>query len=165
MAIGIIVLLWGVARSCSQDSRAVEPSKPPAISSAATYAPGDYYVDHVVDGDTLWLRKDGVLTKVRLLRVDAPESNEFGYREATQELERQLGDESSIKLEFEEERADEFGRLLAYVFVEGKNVNVALVRSGWSPYFTRYGRGKYQSDFRQAESEARKEKLGIWANR
>lgn len=143
-----------------------DPAPQPDIAApAANYEPGDYYVDHVVDGDTLWVRRQNERLKVRLLRVDAPELNEFGFREATDELERQLGDESAIRLEFEEERLDPHGRTLAYLFIEGKNVNVAMVRSGWSPFFDRYGRGRYAQEFRQAQQEAKKDRLGVWSNR
>jgi micrococcal nuclease len=97
--------------------------------------------------------------------VDTPEQDEFGYKQSTDELQRQLGDESAIRLEFEEERLDPHGRTLAYLFVDGKNVNVEMVRSGWSPFFDRYGKGRYQAEFEAAEQEARQARIGIWSNR
>jgi endonuclease YncB( thermonuclease family) len=58
-----------------------------------------------------------------------------------------------------------YGRLLAYVFVDGKNFNLDLVRQGLSPYYTKYGlSGKYDKEFRVAERIARKEKLGMWGD-
>jgi hypothetical protein len=41
--------------------------------------------------------------------------------------------------------------VLAYLFVEGTNVNVEMVRQGWSPFWTKYGRGRYAADFEAAE--------------
>ncbi|MBC8064503.1 MAG: thermonuclease family protein [Chlorobia bacterium] len=149
-----------------------QPAPPPValaplVSSTKepNYAPGDYYVDHIVNGDTLWLRKGEATIKVRLLRVDTPELNEFGFKEATDELQRQIGDESKIQLEFEEERLDPHGRTLAYLFIDGKNVNLEMVRSGWSPFFDRYGKGRYSQEFESAESEAIQAKAGLFANR
>ena len=37
------------------------------------------------------------------------------------------------------------GRILAFVFVEG--VNVEMVRAGWAEYYTNYGEGRYQAAF------------------
>jgi micrococcal nuclease len=57
------------------------------------------------------------------------------------------------------------GRLLAYVFLDGKNLNLDLVRQGLSPYYTKYGKSeKYDAQFRAAEKQARKEKLNIWGD-
>ena len=153
-----------LAPRCSQPGPAPGKSAAP-ISAEVDYSPGDHYVDHIVDGDTLWLRKGDKTLKVRLLRVDTPELGEFGFDEAKAELQRQLGDESAIRLEFEEERTDEHGRTLAYLIIDGKNVNVEMVRSGWSPYFDRYGKGKYEAQFRDAQNNAKREQLGIWSNR
>lgn len=58
-----------------------------------------------------------------------------------------------------------YGRLLAHVFVDGKNFNLELVRRGLSPYYTKYGMSEiYDKEFKAAERLARKEKLGIWGD-
>lgn len=163
--IGICIgLIWCLA-GCQPEAKEVEVAPITNAPIEPNYAPGDYYVDHIVDGDTLWLRKDNETIKVRLLRVDAPETDEFGYKDATDELQHQVGDESKIQLEFEEERKDGFGRTLAYLFVDGKNVNLEMVRTGWSPYFDRYGKGRYRDLFEDAEEEAKRNKTGVWAGR
>ena len=71
-----------------------------------------------------------------------------------------------VKLEFEIDRLrGNYGRLLAYVFVDGQNLNLDLVRQGLSPYYIKYGKSqKYNSEFRSAEKKARKEKLNIWGD-
>jgi ankyrin repeat protein len=46
------------------------------------------------------------------------------------------------------------GRLLAYLFADGKNVNVEMVRRGWSRFDTRWGEGRFAPAFRAAEREA-----------
>ena len=71
-----------------------------------------------------------------------------------------------VKLEFEIDRLrGNYGRLLAYVFVDGKNLNLDLVRQGLSPYYIKYGKSqKYHAEFRAAEKQARKEKLNIWGD-
>ncbi len=62
-----------------------------------------------------------------------------------------------------------YGRMLAHVIIvkpTGEiNLAVELVRRGHSPYFTKYGRSRrFDAEFRKAEAEARKAKLGIWGS-
>ncbi|GAH16418.1 unnamed protein product, partial [marine sediment metagenome] len=72
----------------------------------------------------------------------------------------------SVNLEFEIKKLrGNYGRLLAYVFVDGQNLNLDLVRQGLSAYYTKYGKSeKYDAKFRAAEKKARKEKLNIWGD-
>ena len=61
-----------------------------------------------------------------------------------------------------------FGRPLAHAFVERDggdgHYNLEAVRAGMSPYFVKYGRSqRFDSEFRAAQSEARRERRGIWS--
>ena len=70
-----------------------------------------------------------------------------------------------VDLEFESWIRGRYGVLLAYVFVDGKNINLELVRKGLSRYYIKYGKSqKYDAEFRAAEELARKEKLNIWGD-
>jgi len=70
-----------------------------------------------------------------------------------------------VDLEFEGPIRGSYGRLLAYVFVDGANFNLELVRQGLSPYYTKYGLSeKYDQEFREAERYARKHELNIWGD-
>jgi micrococcal nuclease len=84
---------------------------------------------------------------------------------ATRYTQKKLTDKY-VKLEFEIHRLrGNYGRLLAYVFVDGQNLNLDLVRQGLSPYYTKYGKSeKYDAEFRAAEKQARKEELNIWGD-
>ncbi len=60
-----------------------------------------------------------------------------------------------------------FNRYLTYVFVkrEGEwvNYNIECVRTGMSPYFTKYAYSRrFHDEFVAAQKEAREKKLGIW---
>ncbi len=69
----------------------------------------------------------------------------------------------SVELEFEDRRRGKYGRLLAYVFVDGKNYCTELVTQGYSAYYTKYGTSKkYDKEFRNAEIHAKKNNLNIW---
>jgi len=120
----------------------------------------------VTDGDAIRVMFRGQDEPVRLLRIDTPEKGEPGHDEATAALNDLIG-RRSVRIEFEtpgKEERDRFGRLLCYVFLlDGRNVNVEMVRLGWSKFWTRFGRGRLAEQFEAAEREAREAKRGLWA--
>ena len=125
-------------------------STPPAVVDA-------WPVVSVVDGDTIRVLYEGRDEPVRRLCIDTPERGEPGFEEATGAT-RSLVEGREVVLEFAEPgrpERDRYGRLLAYVFVDGRNVNVEMVRLGLTPFWTKYGRGRYAEDFERAEAEAR----------
>ncbi len=72
----------------------------------------------------------------------------------------------SVDLELEAKTRGKYGRLLAYVILEGKNYNLELVREGWSPYYTKYGKSdRHHAAFLAAEKNARAQGLNIWAGK
>jgi endonuclease YncB( thermonuclease family) len=118
----------------------------------------------VTDGDTLRVEYQGREERIRMLRINTPERGAPGSKQASERL-RKLVQGGIIGLEFEtpaQEERDSYKRLLAYVFVGDTNVNVELVRQGWSRFYDRHGEGKYAEAFRAAEREAREARRGIW---
>lgn len=130
---------------------------------------GPCAVERVVDGDTIHVRIPGSPTpdeKIRLLRINTPERVESGYERATAAM-MALVTGREVELEWERPDAaerDEYGRLLAYVWVGETLVNVELVRQGFTRFFTKYGTGRYADRFRAAEEEARAAKRGLWSD-
>ncbi len=135
------------------------PALPTAASADARIGPCD--VAHVIDGDTLTVRCGGRRERVRMLQVDTPERGDPLYEQAGDALEALIGGRT-VELELGAEKRDDHGRLLAYVFAGGENLNLAMIRAGWSPYFDRYGAGSYAREFAQAERRARAARRGIW---
>lgn len=90
------------------------------------------------DGDTCTvdpaiLLPDGTRTDtIRLLCIDAPESGEECYDdEATVWLtDRIVGKE--VRLSFEDDCSDEYGRALTYIWISGHQVNRQMVRQGYA---------------------------------
>jgi micrococcal nuclease len=141
------------------------------ISPVITFA-GQYKVVRVVDGDTIVVEYGGKYEKVRLLCVNTPESVHPDEKQnipmgkvASRYTQKKLIGKY-VNLEFEIKRIrGNYGRLLAYVFVDDQNLNLDLVRQGLSPYYTKYGKSeKYDDKFRAAEKQARKDKLNIWGD-
>lgn len=122
------------------------------------------------DGDTLTISSlNGISAeeKVRLLAIDTPERGQPYFAEASSALTELVGNKA-IALEFERPgklERDKYGRVLAYVIVDGRNVNVEMVRQGWTAYVTKYGGSRFAKDLVAAEEEARAAQRGIWSSR
>jgi len=126
---------------------------------------GPCRVVQVVDGDTLDVSCRSFSDQVRLLRIDAPEAGRPGHADARAAL-LGLVDGRDVDLLFEERgvrQRGNYGRLLAYVYVGETNVNVEMVRQGWSTFWTDYGEGRFAAPFRAAEKEAKAARRGLWA--
>jgi endonuclease YncB( thermonuclease family) len=126
---------------------------------------GPCRVVHVVDGDTLDVVCRSLTDQVRMLRIDTPEAGRPGYAEARDAL-ASLVEDRDVHLLFEEKgvrQRGNYGRLLAYVYAGKVNVNVEMVRLGWSTFWTKYGEGRFAEPFRKAEEEAKAKKRGLWA--
>lgn len=137
-----------------------EPTAPETLSE------GTYRVERVVDGDTLLLENRA---RVRLIGVDAPESvrpdhpvEPFGPEAS--EFVRQFVAGGEVHLRFDRERVDQYDRYLAYVSVDDKLLNEALLRAGLARAQLEYNYSSaMKTRFRRAEEEARSEQRGIWS--
>lgn len=129
-----------------------------------------YRVLSVIDGDTIIVDKDGEPTTVRLLGIDTPEVDpqynpiECYGREATNATKEKVLNKT-INLETDESQGavDQFGRILAYVFLEdGTNLNLHLITEGFAKEYTFNTPYKYQTEFRTAEKDAQINERGLW---
>ncbi len=121
-------------------------------------------VSHVYDGDTVKL-VDG--TKVRLIGINTPEMNyktdspEPFAQKATRFLRQQVLNKK-IGLRFGADKKDRYGRRLAHVFYNQRNIQQALLKRGLAVQITipanLWGLLCYES----AEYEARRKKIGLW---
>ena len=123
------------------------------------------HVERVIDGDTIVV--DGHV-RVRLIGVDTPETQhpekpvEPLGPEATA-FTRSLVEDRNVELQFDRERRDRYGRVLAYVYVDGRLLNEEIIRAGFSRAETRYKFERAMAlRFQEAENEAREAGRGIW---
>jgi micrococcal nuclease len=105
-------------------------------------------VVRIIDGDTIVA---GNNTHIRLLGINTPEKGERYYNEAKNFL-SELVSNKTIKIEYGAERYDKYKRTLAYVILNGKNINIEAVRNGFAnPYI--YNHDEYTSKLRSAWEE------------
>jgi endonuclease YncB( thermonuclease family) len=121
-----------------------------------------HVVADVIDGDTIAL---GNGRRVRLLQIDAPEMDECHTQAATALLSRLLGPGTRVALESDPGLDDEdrYGRLLRYVFLGERNVNLVLVKRGAaSVWFYRGERGRHAGALLRAARRASAAERGLW---
>jgi len=160
LAISIAVLVFSIARHL----------KHAGFLSSESYQK-DFFVSRVIDGDTLELSNGQI---VRYMGIDTPELKEkqdadwvykpMPYSEEALKLNRGLVEGRAVSLEFDVQKRDRYNRLLAYVYVEGKMVNIEMVRQGYAMIYTFPPNVKYAGRFLEAQKEARKEKRGLWSD-
>lgn len=112
----------------------------------------------VIDGDTIVLEGG---QRVRYIGIDTPEEGRPYYLEAKEENKR-LVEGKSVRLEYDVEKQDKYGRTLAYVYVGDIFVNAELVKNGYAMVFTFPPNVKYAKTFVVLQKEARTAKRGLW---
>jgi micrococcal nuclease len=115
-------------------------------------------VTRVVDGDTIEIAPAvRGATDVRLIGVDTPEvygGEEKCGGEASDFTARHLEGER-VRLELDEDPFDPYGRLLAYVWLDGQMFNETLLESGLARQVTYQPNDKYEVDLMLAEGMAK----------
>jgi micrococcal nuclease len=119
----------------------------------------------VNNGDTLRTTSGA---RIRLVQIDAPELHTDCYGKAALAALRRLapaGTEVTLVRDPDLDATDRYGRLLRYVVVGGRSVNLELVREGAaSPYFFHGDVGRYARDLLTAVDEAKAASLGYWGS-
>lgn len=123
-----------------------------------------------MDGDTFWI-EDGSEKglKIRLIGVNTPETQhprkpvEYFGIEASDYVKKKL-EGKKVRLEFDVERNDYYGRTLAYVFLEdGTFLNADLVENGYANTMTIPPNVRHADLFLNLERKARENNTGLWA--
>lgn len=126
-------------------------------------------VVRIVDGDTIQVCCiAGRREKVRYIGMNTPETKhptksvEYFGKEASEANCKLVGGKT-VRLEFDVQGRDRYGRILAYVYLEdGTFVNAWLVEHGYAMVMTVPPNVKHQELFLKLEREAREERRGLW---
>ena len=134
------------------------------------YAQDFYLCTHVIDGDTIIVKMKGTEERVRLIGVDTPETVHpekpvaFFGKEASAFTKR-MAEGKRVRLEYDWQERDKYGRLLAYVYLEDETfLNAEIIKRGYGFAYTRFP-FKYLDKFRKYEREARENIRGLWDNK
>lgn len=123
-----------------------------------------------IDGDTARFILNGEEIKVRFLGINAPEiagtnkeAEEFGDTAKDYTCNR-LKKAEKIELEYDKasDKVDKYDRYLAYVFVDGKLLEVDILKKGYAKVQYINDKYKYYDDLVKAEEKAKENKKGIY---
>jgi micrococcal nuclease len=132
-------------------------------SSASPCGPREAVVERVIDGDTIVLAGGA---KIRYLLVNAPETTDghsdcFGANAAQFNADLVRG--KTVELAYDVACEDRFGRTLAYVTVDGQDVNRLMIERGYACVLHIPPDGDARADeLRAVEAAARADRRGLW---
>lgn len=148
------------------------------IPFGRSYDYNNILVVRAVDGDTLQLASG---ERLRLIGIDTPEMHESDklYRDSQRsrqdiqaikdlgrrayEFTKKLVEGKRVSLEFDAEKYDRYGRLLAYVYLkDGTFVNAKIIEEGYASLMTIPPNVKYAETFLNLYQEARRSRRGLW---
>lgn len=154
----ITIFILNAASDCSTDGKKPDNSFYPVLS--------------ITDGDTFRIIDGSPKGQVvRLTGVDAPESMNTGRKvveafgkEASDYLKKLIAGKK-VRLEYDVDLTDRYGRTLAYAYLEdGTFVNAEIVKNGYANVMTIPPNVKYQELFLKLERRARSRGKGLWAD-
>ncbi len=129
------------------------------------YAQEYIKVRWVDDGDTIVLA-DG--RRVRYIGINAPEIAHKNrktepYGDKAKHYNKSLVLSKKIRIVFDKEKFDRYGRVLAYVYLADNTfVNLKVLESGLAYYYPHSLNRKYRELFLKTQRKAMKAKCGIW---
>lgn len=156
-----------VTTTIAATTSTVVPTTTSALPARVPAEGDDTSVVRVVDGDTIEVSGGA---RVRLIGIDTPETVDPGRPvqcfgpEATRYAKELLPVGTRVRLVYDVERLDRFGRTLAYVhkLADGVFVNAAVARNGFAVQATFPPNVVHAEEFRAAVAEARGASIGLW---
>ena len=162
LVIAVVVLLTGGSDG---------DGEPKSTTAAEQNGPGGgpvVPVLDIVDGDTIHVRIDGESESVRYIGIDTPEVDPslgvecFGH-DASKENAR-LVEGRDVRLVFDAERRDRYGRLLAYIYRRPDDlfVNAEMIKGGYARTLTIEPNDSFADALDRLEQAAANAGRGLW---
>lgn len=139
------------------------PLSTPSLSSSPS---PQYQVTKIIDGDTLEIQMATATARIRLLGVNTPElsTGDCLSTEAKDKLTELIGTQKvQLQADANQPDTDKYGRLLRYVSINSQDLSTQLLKSGLGHLLTMSTPYTLENQLKQAESEARQNKLGLWS--
>ena len=128
--------------------------------------------DKCIDGDTMGVYIKNEYKKVRFLSINAPEidhgdgDGQYYGEESKNYVCDKIKNAKSIELEYDDksDKTDKYGRVLAWVWVDGELLQKDLVSNGYAEVKYVYDNYKYSDELKELEKSAKEEKIGMWSD-
>lgn len=171
-----------ISKSYKQDATSVKnfldsvnifnktPESLDLTSTLAAFESG-YVVTKVVDGDTIDIVGHGKEERVRLIGINTPETVDprrpvqcYGKEASDYMKKLASAQEVYIELDPSQSKYDKNSRLLAYVYVSsGEMLNRKMIQDGYAYEYTYDNPYKYQIEFKNLQSLAKQNSVGLWS--
>ncbi|MBV9385318.1 MAG: thermonuclease family protein [Chroococcidiopsidaceae cyanobacterium CP_BM_ER_R8_30] len=176
-----LILIWGLLGCATRP--AINQSPTPSVSAKTAPVQAKYYVKRIADGDTITVvNARGVESKIRFACVDAPEVphtkeerasykpvdlDQFKWGRQARNRLTQLLQQGGNRVSLNLLDSDRYGRKVAEVWLPDKRlVQEILAREGLAVVYTQFIKNcPDASPVKQAEAEAKQQKVGIWGDR
>ncbi|MGH8175543.1 MAG: thermonuclease family protein [Steroidobacter sp.] len=140
-------------RHCHPEPPVYDVAHPPRVGDEGVfYGP----LDRVTDGDSLFVKVQGVVMEFRLAEIDAPEYDQPYGSEARRALIGLIQGRPLVIAPFD---TDSYGRTVAHIWVGDLQLNRELVKRGAAWFLSDYTRDE---SLYHIEQEARTAKRGLW---
>ena len=126
-------------------------------------------VVRVADGDTITVLATGgtrsaasaapVQHKIRLQGIDAPEKKQ-AFGNASRKFLSGLVANREVRVTYA--KRDRYGRILGTVFVDGRDINLEMLKAGMAWHYKKYDTNP---TYAKAETEARTARRGLWQDK
>jgi micrococcal nuclease len=120
-----------------------------------------YYamVVRIIDGDTIEVMQKGKMQRIRIWGIDTPEWDQPYATQASQFMRNLL-----IKREVQvlPKEFDDYGRLVATIRVDGKNISEELIRSGLAWVHDYYCNEQICDSWKNLQQSAMSARRGLW---
>lgn len=131
-----------------------------------------YKVTRVVDGDTVDVQIGEKVERIRIIGIDTPEIVDprkpvqcFGKESSDTAKKILEGASVSLKPDTTQNDRDTYGRLLRYIaLVDGTDFGLMMIKQGFAHEYTYIIPYERQAEYKTAETDARTNKRGLWAD-
>lgn len=150
----------GIIFDQSKSSATPGPSVIPKNIVLPSPVEGKYKVTRVLDGDTIEIETG---ERVRYMGINAPENNER-WGMTAKEFNEKMVSGKEVQIELDRLKIDNYGRVLAYVWVDKKMVNEELLKEGLAKVLIVKGEAKlkYIDRLNIAQTWGEEHHNGIW---
>jgi micrococcal nuclease len=157
---------WVTSRYLSE--RAPAPSTGTSPTGKTPLRTEEGLVERVADGDTVTvITPNQTKLRIRLWGIDAPETpkgTKFSGQPYGKDAEgylKQLVEAKRVRVEIY--GVDRYQRLLATIFVDGKDINLAMIEVGLAEVYQGPESGNpYKAQYQAVEEAARAARKGMW---
>lgn len=160
---------FGLEVGWDANTRKISLDSEQNVSNSSDEPTNNVSVDvlRVVDGDTIVVDFNDTKERVRFIGVDTPETvhpelGEEPFGKEASDYTKQRLEGQTIELEFDVQERDQYGRLLAYIWIGNEHLNATMLKEGYATLSTWPPNVKYVDEFTQYQKQAREAQKGLW---